>query len=124
MAQAFELHGAEATQRWNTMAELLTRSGKDPNWCRRPSSLDQLRGWKRQPLARKNPHRGDVSHGLVNVAASVDTYGRLRVRNFPWQSLEEETVRGDGCPGSPLQDWRFGRCLAQEVLRQDEATIH
>jgi putative transposase len=69
IAQAFELRGAEARQRWNKIAELLTRSGKDPNWRRRPSVLDQLRGWKRQPLARKNPNCRDVSHGHVKVAA-------------------------------------------------------
>jgi hypothetical protein len=69
MAQAFELQGAEATHRWNKMAALLTHSGKDPNWRRRPSVLDQLRGWKRQPLARKKPNPGDVSHGHVKVAA-------------------------------------------------------
>ena len=69
IAQAFELTGTEALQRWNTIAALLTHSGKDPNWRRRPSVLDQLRGWKRQPRARKNPPRGDVSHGLVKVAA-------------------------------------------------------
>jgi hypothetical protein len=68
-AQAFELTGAEATQRWNKIAELLTHSGKDPNWRRRPSVLDQLRGWKRQPLARKKPKRGQVSHGHIKAAA-------------------------------------------------------
>jgi putative transposase len=69
IAQAFELTGAEAMQRWNKIAALLTHSGKDPNWRRRPSVLDQLRGWKRQPLARKNPARGDVSHGHVRAVA-------------------------------------------------------
>jgi putative transposase len=69
IAQAFELTGAEATQRWNKIAELLTHSGKDPNWRRRPSVLDQLRGWKRQPLARKKPNSGPVSHGHVKAAA-------------------------------------------------------
>jgi len=69
IAQAFELQGAEATQRWNKIAALLTHSGKDPNWRRRPSVLDQLRGWKRQPLARKKPNSGDVSHGHVKAAA-------------------------------------------------------
>ena len=52
IAQAFDLQGAEAKQRWNKIAELLTHSGRDPNWRRRPSVLDQLRGWKRQPVAR------------------------------------------------------------------------
>jgi hypothetical protein len=69
IAQAFERRGAEATQRWNKIAVLLTHSGKDPNWRHRPSVLDQLRGWKRQPLTRKKPNSGDVSQGHVKVAA-------------------------------------------------------
>ena len=69
IAPAFELTGAEATQRWNKIAKWLTHRGKDPNWRRRPSVLDQLRGWKRQPLARKKPNRGHVSHGRVKAAA-------------------------------------------------------
>ena len=69
IAQAFELKGAEATQRWNKIAELLTHSGRDPNWRRRPSVLDQLRGWQRQPLTRKGTNRGDVSHGNLKTAA-------------------------------------------------------
>jgi DDE family transposase len=52
IAQAFELKGAKAKQRWNMIADLLTHAGRDPNWRRRPSVLDQLRGWKRQPVAR------------------------------------------------------------------------
>ena len=52
IAQAFDLKGTEATQRWAKIADLLTHSGKDPNWRRRPSVLDQLRGWKRQPVPR------------------------------------------------------------------------
>jgi hypothetical protein len=69
IAQAFELQEAEATERWNKIAALLTHSGKDPNWRQRPSVLDQLRGWKRQPLARKKPNSGDVSHGQIKAAA-------------------------------------------------------
>ena len=69
IAQAFELKGAEATQRWNKIAALLTHSGRDPNWRRRPSVLDQLRGWQRQPLARKGTNSGDVSHGNLKAAA-------------------------------------------------------
>lgn len=53
IAQAFDLQGSEAPQRWDKIAALLTHSGKDPNWRRRPSVLDQLRGWKRQPVVRK-----------------------------------------------------------------------
>jgi putative transposase len=52
IAQAFELKGTAARRRWDKIAELLTQAGADPNWRRRPSVLDQLRGWKRQPVAR------------------------------------------------------------------------
>jgi putative transposase len=69
IAQAFELTGAEATQRWNKIAELLTHGGRDPNWRRRPSVLDQLRGWKRQPLARKKANSGDASHRNLKAVA-------------------------------------------------------
>lgn len=69
MAQAFELTGAEATQRWNKIAELLTHGGRDPNWRRRPSVLDQLRGWKRQPLVRNKANGGDASHRNLKAVA-------------------------------------------------------
>jgi putative transposase len=69
IAQAFELTGAEATQRWNKIAELLTHGGRDPNWRRRPSVLDQLRGWKRQPLARKKANSGAASHRNLKAVA-------------------------------------------------------
>jgi putative transposase len=52
IAHAFDLKGTEAKRRWAKIADLLTHSGKDPNWRRRPSVLDQLRGWKRQPVTR------------------------------------------------------------------------
>src|SRR5215475_551257 len=52
IAQAFDLKGARAKQRWQQIAEVLMHSGRDPNWRRRPSVLDHLRGWKRQPVAR------------------------------------------------------------------------
>jgi Transposase DDE domain len=71
MAQAFELKGASAKRRWQALADLLRHRGKDPNWRRRPSVVDQLRGWKRQPVARK-----PSSHRHLKSAASVDTYGR------------------------------------------------
>jgi hypothetical protein len=56
IAQAFALTGTAAKRRWDKIAALLTHAGTDPNWRRRPSILDQLRGWKRQPLAR-DKHR-------------------------------------------------------------------
>jgi putative transposase len=52
IAQAWELKGTAAMRRWQKIAERLTHAGTDPNWRRRPSVLDQLRGWKRQPVSR------------------------------------------------------------------------
>jgi hypothetical protein len=69
IAQAFELPGPEAIQRWNKIAALLTQSGRDPHGRRRPSVLDHLRGWKRQPSARQETNGSDVSHGHLKVAA-------------------------------------------------------
>jgi hypothetical protein len=60
IAQAFELKGAAAKRRWQQLADLLTHSGKDPNWRRRPSVLDQLRGGKRQPVVRKRGNPDDL----------------------------------------------------------------
>ena len=68
-AQAFERQGAEATPRWKKRAAWLTHRGKDPTGRRRPSVLEQLRGWKRQPVRRKQPNNRDVSHGQIKVAA-------------------------------------------------------
>lgn len=64
IAQAFDLKGAAAKRRWQQIAELLTHAGRDPNWRRRPSVLDQLRGWKRQPVMRKQ-----AGHRNVKAAA-------------------------------------------------------
>jgi hypothetical protein len=69
IAQAFDLKGVEAQRRWDKIAALLTHSGKDPNWRRRPSVLDQLRGWKRQPMTRKGATGGDASRGNLKAAA-------------------------------------------------------
>jgi hypothetical protein len=69
IAHAFELQGAEAQRRWDKIAALLTHSGKDPNWRRRPSVLDQWRGWTRQPLARKKTNGGNVNHRNFKAAA-------------------------------------------------------
>jgi hypothetical protein len=52
IAQAFNLKGARAKERWQQIAAVLIHSGRDPNWRLRPSVLDQLRGWKRQPVVR------------------------------------------------------------------------
>jgi hypothetical protein len=60
IAQAFDLKGAQAMRRWQEIAELLMHSGKDPNRRRRPSVLDQLRGWQRQAVGRKQPNCHDL----------------------------------------------------------------
>lgn len=63
IAHAFELKGTGAKRRWAKIAELLTHAGTDPNWRRRPSVLDQLRGWKRQPVAqdKNRTHRQQMA---------------------------------------------------------------
>jgi hypothetical protein len=61
IAQAFELTGTAAKRRWDTIAELLTRAGTDPNWRRpRPSwinygagSVSPLLGIQTVPIARR-----------------------------------------------------------------------
>jgi Transposase DDE domain len=68
IAQAFDLKGAEAKRRWNKIAELLTYAGRDPNGRRRPSVLDQLRGWKRQPVARKEAKRKEAGYKTLKAA--------------------------------------------------------
>jgi hypothetical protein len=64
IARPFDVKGAEAMRRWDDMAMLLPHARRDPNWRRRPSITDQLRGWKRQPAARNNAS----NHNLKAVA--------------------------------------------------------
>jgi Transposase DDE domain len=59
IAQAFDLKEIDATRRWQQIADLLTHAGRDPNW-RRPSVVDQLRGWKRQPVGGKQTNRRNL----------------------------------------------------------------
>jgi putative transposase len=49
IATAFERQGADAAKEWNRIAELLHHLGRDPNWRRSPSILDQMRGWRIAP---------------------------------------------------------------------------
>lgn len=49
IADAMTLTGREATAEWDRIARLLLHQGTDPNWRRRPSILDQHRGWKVKP---------------------------------------------------------------------------
>ena len=39
--------------RWQCLADLLNYCGVDPNWRRRPSVLDQMRGWKPQTKPKR-----------------------------------------------------------------------
>lgn len=60
---------AETQQPWDKMTAWLTHSVRDPKWRRRLSVLEQLRGWKRQPLAHKKANNGGTSHRNVKAAA-------------------------------------------------------
>jgi hypothetical protein len=60
IAQAFNLKGTAAKRRRQQLAAWLTHSGRDPNWRRRPSVLDQLRGWNRQPVAQRQANRHNL----------------------------------------------------------------
>lgn len=53
IAEAFERDGDDATQEWEKLAVIIIHTGEDPNWRRRPSILDQLRGWHATPAAKK-----------------------------------------------------------------------
>jgi hypothetical protein len=49
IAAAMNLKGTKADAEWERIAGYLTHLGKDPNWRRSPSILDQLRGWRITP---------------------------------------------------------------------------
>lgn len=66
IARALEATGPEADREWERIARLLVHQGTDPNWRRRPSVLDQLRGWKIRP---KRPRR---SKARKNSAQSTN----------------------------------------------------
>lgn len=53
IAAAMLLTGDQATREWDRLAEYLVHLGKDPNWRRKPSVLDRLRGWKVRPGPKK-----------------------------------------------------------------------
>jgi hypothetical protein len=55
IAAAFALEGRAAQREWDFIAERLVFMGQDPNWRRRPSVLDQLRGWIVEPASRNRP---------------------------------------------------------------------
>lgn len=45
IAATMDLRGDQATREWERIAQFLSHLGRDPNWRRSPSILDQLRGW-------------------------------------------------------------------------------
>lgn len=49
IAATMDLRGDQATREWDRIAQYLSHLGRDPNWRRSPSILDQLRGWKITP---------------------------------------------------------------------------
>ena len=63
-AAAMELTGDTATRRWQELADYLEHLGKDPNWRRRPSILDQLRGWRITP---GRPRKAFMASRIVHV---------------------------------------------------------
>lgn len=53
IAEALDSSGADAVAKWDHLASVIVHMGEDPNWRRKPSMLDQLRGWKPQPSTRR-----------------------------------------------------------------------
>lgn len=65
IARAFELTGDAADKEWEHFASLF-RHETDPNWRRRPSILDQMRGWRISP-GRPVPRKGRASRASTNA---------------------------------------------------------
>lgn len=53
IADALELRGPQADAEWEHLVQVIVHMGRDPNWRRKPSVLDQLRGWKILPSTRR-----------------------------------------------------------------------
>ncbi len=60
VARALELRGKAADKEWEHIASLLNHE-TDPNWRRRPSILDQMRGWRVTPGAPRKGRAGRAS---------------------------------------------------------------
>jgi putative transposase len=60
IAAAMDLRGQPAAREWTRIAEYLSHLGRDPNWRRSPSILDQLRGWKISPGRPKKARRASA----------------------------------------------------------------
>lgn len=63
IALAMNLTGAKADAEWERIAAFLTHLGKDPNWRRSPSILDQLRGWRITPGRPRKTRMASVPSG-------------------------------------------------------------
>jgi hypothetical protein len=61
IAAAMDLRGDQATREWTRIGEYLSHLGRDPNWRRSPSILDQLRGWTISPGRPKKARRASVA---------------------------------------------------------------
>lgn len=57
MAEAMQLSGPQADAEWDFFAERLLFMGHDPNWRRRPSVLDRLRGWSVSPATARKANK-------------------------------------------------------------------
>lgn len=55
IAAIFEMPQKEAQAAWQRMANAFFLMGQDPNWRRRPSVLDELRGFRRHPKPSRKP---------------------------------------------------------------------
>jgi len=66
IARAFELSGDQAREKWQELAEHLEHMGRDPNWRRSPSILDQLRGWRITPGRPRSARLSSASGRAAN----------------------------------------------------------
>lgn len=64
ISSAMELKGKAAKEEWDRIAVILEHQAKDPNWRRRPSTLDQLRGWKIKPKKSRKSRDSSKRKGV------------------------------------------------------------
>ncbi len=69
IAAALALTGKQADEQWNLIARVLEHQGRDPNWRRRPSVLDQLRGWRISP---GRPRKERAASIVANVSSKPE----------------------------------------------------
>jgi putative transposase len=66
IATAMDLQGEQAASEWQKIANFLYHLGHDPNWRRRPSVLDQMRGWRISPGRPKHARIASPSRVCAN----------------------------------------------------------